>query len=88
MRVPDHAAVTSTVELVRNRVGHKPAGFTNALMRRISERDLRTWMDELKASTAVRSSHPQWIVDELARAAWTDPRSSRRCSPLTTSGHG
>ena len=40
MRVPDHAAVTSTVELVRKRVGHKPAGFTNAVMRRIAERDL------------------------------------------------
>jgi 16S rRNA (cytosine967-C5)-methyltransferase len=68
MRVPDHAAVTSTVELVRNRVGHKPAGFTNALMRRISERDLPAWMDHLEASTAVRFSHPQWVVDELARA--------------------
>ena len=68
MRVPDHAAVTSTVELVRDRVGHKPAGFTNAVMRRISERDLTTWMDELKASTAVRFSHPPWVVDELARA--------------------
>ncbi len=40
MRVPDHAAVTSTVELVRERVGHKPAGFTNAIMRRIAEHDL------------------------------------------------
>ena len=68
MRVPDHAAVTSTVELVRNRVGHKPAGFTNALMRRISERDLPTWLDDLDASTAVRFSHPAWVVDELARA--------------------
>ena len=68
MRVPDHAAVTSTVELVRERVGHKPAGFTNALMRRIAERDLDDWMDLLDASQAVRFSHPQWIVDELARA--------------------
>ncbi len=68
MRVPDHAAVTSTVELVRKRVGHKPAGFTNALMRRIAERDVDEWMDLLGASQAVRFSHPQWIVDELARA--------------------
>ncbi len=68
MRVPDHAAVTSTVELVRDRVGHKPAGFTNALMRRISERDLGAWMDEVDASRAVRFSHPEWIVDELERA--------------------
>jgi 16S rRNA (cytosine967-C5)-methyltransferase len=68
MRVPDHAAVASTVELVRNRVGHKPAGFTNALMRRISERDLDGWMELIDASQDVRYSHPSWIVVELARA--------------------
>ena len=68
MRVPDHAAVTSTVELVRTRVGHKPAGFTNAVLRRVTERDLESWMDLLDAPTSVRFSHPQWIVDELARA--------------------
>ncbi len=68
MRVPDHAAVASTVELVRERVGHKPAGFTNALMRRIAARDLESWMELLDAPTAVRFSHPQWIVDELAEA--------------------
>ncbi len=67
MRVPDHAAVTSTVELVRTRVGHKPAGFANAVLRRITEHDLDSWMDLLDASTSVRFSHPQWIVDELAR---------------------
>jgi 16S rRNA (cytosine967-C5)-methyltransferase len=68
MRVPDHAAVTSTVELVRTRVGHKPAGFTNAVLRRITERDIESWMNLLEAPTSVRFSHPQWIVDELARA--------------------
>ena len=50
------------------RVGHKPAGFTNAVMRRISEQDLESWMDTLGASQAVRHSHPEWIVEELARA--------------------
>jgi 16S rRNA (cytosine967-C5)-methyltransferase len=68
MRVPDHAAVTSTVELVRARIGHKPAGFTNAVMRRIADRDLDGWMDALDASPAVRHSHPQWIVEALTRA--------------------
>ena len=48
MRVPDHAAVDSTVELVRARVGHKPAGFTNAVMRRIAAHDLGGWMDSLR----------------------------------------
>ena len=68
MRVPDHAAVTSTVELVRSRIGHKPAGFTNAVMRRIAAHDLDAWMGVLDATTPVRFSHPDWVVDELARA--------------------
>ncbi len=68
MRVPDHAAVTSAVELVRARIGHRPAGFTNAVMRKIAGHDLDTWMDNLGASPAVRHSHPEWIVDALGRA--------------------
>jgi 16S rRNA (cytosine967-C5)-methyltransferase len=68
MRVPDHAAVTSTVELVRARVGHRPAGFTNAVMRKITGHDLDGWMDELGAPPAVRHSHPEWIVESLGRA--------------------
>ncbi|SDS13513.1 16S rRNA (cytosine967-C5)-methyltransferase [Nocardioides scoriae] len=68
MRVPDHAAVGSSVELVRTRVGHKPAGFVNAVLRRLAARDLDGWMRELDASQAVRTSHPDWVVVELARA--------------------
>ena len=68
MRVPDHAAVTSTVELVRNKVGHKPVGFVNAVLRRMAERDLDAWMDVLGASPALRHSHPDWVADALADA--------------------
>ncbi len=68
MRVPDHAAVASTVELVRARVGHKPAGFANALMRRVAAHDLAGWMDALDAPLPVRTSHPAWVVEALAEA--------------------
>lgn len=68
MRVPDHAAVGSTVELVRARVGHRPAGFVNALLRRVAAHDLDAWMDALSAPLNVRTSHPAWVVEELARA--------------------
>ncbi|MBV9831491.1 MAG: rRNA cytosine-C5-methyltransferase, partial [Marmoricola sp.] len=68
MRVPDHAAVASTVELVRARVGHKPAGFVNALMRRVAARDLDGWLDAIDAPLPVRASHPAWVVDALAEA--------------------
>ncbi len=68
MRVPDHAAVDSTVELVRLRVGHRPAGFANAVMRKIAAHDFDTWMGLLQASRAVRHSHPEWVVAALERA--------------------
>ena len=68
MRVPDHAAVGSTVELVRRRVGHRPAGFVNALLRRVATHDLPGWMDLLSAPLHVRESHPAWVVEELALA--------------------
>src|SRR3954453_12149070 len=67
-RVPDYAAVTSTVELVRRRVGHRPAGFVNALMRRLTTQGLGGWLDEIDAPLDVRWSHPHWVVDELRRA--------------------
>lgn len=67
-RVPPHAAVSATVELVRTRIGHRPAGFVNALLRRVGERTLAEWLDAVDASLAVRTSHPQWVVDELAAA--------------------
>jgi 16S rRNA (cytosine967-C5)-methyltransferase len=53
---------------VRTRVGHKPAGFANAVLRRLAERDLDAWMDTLDASQALRHSHPDWVVDALAEA--------------------
>ncbi|MFD1860629.1 rRNA cytosine-C5-methyltransferase [Aeromicrobium camelliae] len=78
MRVPDHAAVTTTVDLVRRHVGHKPVGFTNAILRRIGRRALGAWLDEVTTgldeddALAIRYSHPRWIVREL-REALPDP---------------
>ncbi len=71
MRIPDHAAVDTTVRLTRKVIGHKPAGFVNAIMRRISERSLDEWIDLLSqnqtgdAVFALRYSHPEWIVRRL-----------------------
>src|SRR3954465_3661935 len=40
MRVPDHAAISTTVDLVRARVSSGAASFVNAVLRAVSERDL------------------------------------------------
>ena len=66
MRVPTHAAVTTTVDLVKEQVGHKPAGLVNAVLRKVSAHDLDTWL--VDRSLAARTSHPQWIIDALAEA--------------------
>ena len=75
-RIPPHAAVSATVDLVR--VSDQPggAGYVNAVLRRISEADLDTWIDRLAPSAdedplghlAMAVSHPRWIVGALHEA--------------------
>jgi len=80
MRVPDHAAISTTVDLVRTRVSAGAAGFTNAVLRRVSEHDLAEWItlvapDPRVAPTrfaAIAYSHPEWVVDELRSAVGKD----------------
>lgn len=80
MRVPDHAAISTSVDLVRATVGQGPAGLVNAVLRTISRRDLAGWVAEVapdRASDphghlAVEHSHPRWVVDALAEALGSD----------------
>jgi len=76
MRVPSHAAVATTVDLVRHRVGHKPAGFVNAVLRKVAAHDLDGWVRRVAPDPtadptgylSVAHSHPRWVVDALAEA--------------------
>ena len=75
-RIPAHAAVSATVDLVR--VSDQPggAGYVNAVLRRISEADLPTWIERLAPAAdtdplghlAMAVSHPRWIVSALQDA--------------------
>ncbi|MER7113765.1 transcription antitermination factor NusB [Saccharomonospora azurea] len=75
-RIPRHAAVASTVDLVREESGSRLAGFVNAVLRRLSEKDEEAWLAELEADTAsdplgqlaLRTSHPRWIARAFAEA--------------------
>jgi 16S rRNA (cytosine967-C5)-methyltransferase len=78
MRVPAHAAVSTTVDVVRREVGHKPVHFANALLRSIGKHDLDGWLstvtrglDEDEA-ISVRTSHPVWIVEAFRDALGPD----------------
>jgi 16S rRNA (cytosine967-C5)-methyltransferase len=75
MRVPTHAAVDETVALARQVNGAGAAGFVNAVMRRISERELDEWVGIVTSSAtdplealAIRTSHPAWVVKALRAA--------------------
>ena len=51
MRVPAHAALDSTVALVREQVGTGPSGFVNAVLRKVTARDRDAWLDQLAPLT-------------------------------------
>jgi 16S rRNA (cytosine967-C5)-methyltransferase len=69
MRVPAHAAVSATVDVVRADIGQGAAGFANAVLRRIGEHDLPEWLRRIVPEgagnddrLALETSHPVWIV--------------------------
>jgi 16S rRNA (cytosine967-C5)-methyltransferase len=77
--VPAHAAVSATVDLVRA-VAPGVDGFANAVMRRIAEQDVDTWLAEVAPSReddpvghlSVVHAHPQWIIRAFADALGGD----------------
>jgi 16S rRNA (cytosine967-C5)-methyltransferase len=82
-RVGAHAAVATSVDLARDVAGSRPAGFVNAVLRRVATRDLPAWLeivapsraDDLIGHLSVRYSHPRWIVRALSQALGEDPAS-------------
>jgi len=79
MRIPPHAAINETVNLIRSVVGEKAVGFANGVLRRVSEKTIDQWIDiaEDKASSkveflSIQYSHPQWIVRALSQALTSD----------------
>ncbi|HEX6871490.1 MAG TPA: transcription antitermination factor NusB [Micromonosporaceae bacterium] len=78
-RIPAHAAVATTVDLVRA-VAPSAAGFANAVLRRIAEQDLAGWLTQVApalsadpvAHLALVHSHPEWMVRAFAESLALD----------------
>ncbi|CAN5271109.1 transcription antitermination factor NusB [soil metagenome] len=76
MRVPDHAAISTSVDLVRATVSEGAAGFTNAVLRKVAAQDLDAWIAQVAPDRSkdpqrhaeIAFSHPAWVVDELRKA--------------------
>lgn len=69
-RVGAHAAVATSVDLVKSAAGPRASGYVNAVLRRVATRDLDAWLaivapdpvTDLDGHLAIRHSHPRWIV--------------------------
>jgi 16S rRNA (cytosine967-C5)-methyltransferase len=72
MRVPAPAAVAASVDLAAATVGERVTGLTNAVLRRVAERNLDEWLNQLSDGLddhdrlSLRTAHPRWVVDEYA----------------------
>jgi 16S rRNA (cytosine967-C5)-methyltransferase len=68
-RVPDHAAVDTSVTLARQLRGARAAGFVNAVLRRlIQTAPQEAGSDSRVTSTlAAAHSHPDWLVERWVR---------------------
>jgi 16S rRNA (cytosine967-C5)-methyltransferase len=71
-RVPEHAAVHTTVELAKHRLGAGAASLANAVLRRAG-RELATLVEpdasvDPAGHLEARTSHPRWLIERwLAR---------------------
>ncbi|MFJ9542057.1 RsmB/NOP family class I SAM-dependent RNA methyltransferase [Streptomyces sp. NPDC101225] len=72
-RIPTHAAVSASVELARVVLGDGRAKFVNAVLRKVAQADLDTWIarvappydEDPEDHLAVVHSHPRWVVSAL-----------------------
>ncbi|WP_204039950.1 RsmB/NOP family class I SAM-dependent RNA methyltransferase [Acrocarpospora phusangensis] len=79
-RIPAHAAVSATIDLVRLRVGEGPSKYANAVLRKVAGRSLAEWLaivappadQDPVGHLSVVHSHPAWIVSALRDAVGGD----------------
>jgi 16S rRNA (cytosine967-C5)-methyltransferase len=83
MRVPTHAAVSTTVDVGKAVAGHRTSGLVNAVMRRVSEQDWAGWVTRVAPADAVgrlafEHGHPRWVAQAFLDAVGGDMRELQR----------
>lgn len=75
MRTPAHAVVNESVKLCKKLGFHPASGLVNAVLRKITAKDLRTWLGAITEGVtdkitdlSLRYAHPEWIVGLLDKA--------------------
>lgn len=70
LRVPDHAAISETVEATRQMDKAWAAKVINGTLRRL-QREKRELEQSLPDSPSVQTAHPKWLIDMIT-AAWPE----------------
>jgi 16S rRNA (cytosine967-C5)-methyltransferase len=92
-RVPQHAAVSTTVDLVRATSGPGASKFANAVLRKVTGHEPGTWLTRVAPDAdqdpdghlAVLHSHPAWIIRALRDALRTAGRPADELPALLAS---
>lgn len=92
MRVPPHAALNTTVALVRDQIGAGPSGLVNAVLRKVSERSLDEWLDELAPGASdtdlsIRYAHPTWILRAIKQSLAANGRAPENFHAVLTANN-
>lgn len=75
MRVPTHAAIAATVDLAALQIGERVTGVVNAILRRVSAKDVDEWLTQLGSSRdelgrlSLVHQHPRWVVEAFSQVA-------------------
>lgn len=72
-RVPPHAAINESVELVKHARKRSAAGFVNAILRRGAGETPKVDSEDELARLALNTSHPRWLIDRwVARLGYEE----------------
>ncbi|MGO4385500.1 RsmB/NOP family class I SAM-dependent RNA methyltransferase [Specibacter sp. RAF43] len=89
MRVPAHAALDQTVGLARAVIGAGPSALINAVLRKVSVRELPGWLAELTDGltddvtvASLEHAHPEWIVRALRQSLVAHGRDAAEITAL------
>ncbi|MEV6283646.1 transcription antitermination factor NusB [Kribbella sp. NPDC051770] len=75
MRVDSYAAVNEMVTLTRAEVGQSRSGLVNAVLRKISQRNLDQWIatvapkpeEDRLGYLAIAKAHPRWVIEAFSQ---------------------
>jgi len=65
-RVPDHSAVTESVDLVQRARKTSAKGFVNAVLRRTVRENIQPSYKDNIDRVAISTSHPRWLIERWA----------------------